>query len=104
MTEDQWVGMAAVVLLGLYVIPGLVARSRNHPHAMAIVALNVLAGWTVVGWIIAFVWALRSQPLADKALPELAPMHQCVWCGRIQLVQHNPCLSCGKSPIPPGWT
>ena len=45
------------VLIAIYMIPALVARKRGHENALAITALNILAGWTLVGWIAAFVWA-----------------------------------------------
>ncbi len=53
-----------VVALGLfvaacvYLLPSVVAASTRHRHVGAIIALNVLLGWTIVGWLIAFVWAL----------------------------------------------
>jgi hypothetical protein len=46
------------VLLVLYLIPTGVAWWRSHHQLMAIAALNVLLGWTVLGWIAALVWAL----------------------------------------------
>jgi len=43
-----------------YFLPILVAAARDHPSAMAIAALNVLLGWTLLGWIIALVWSLTA--------------------------------------------
>jgi hypothetical protein len=48
-------------LIALFFLPSIVARSRDHPDATAIFALNVFLGWTVVGWAIALVWALTSE-------------------------------------------
>jgi ABC-type transport system involved in cytochrome c biogenesis permease component len=48
------------VLVGLYFLPALVAISRHHHQRWAISALNLLLGWTVLGWIGAFVWALTA--------------------------------------------
>jgi threonine/homoserine/homoserine lactone efflux protein len=45
------------VLVAIYMIPALVARKRGHENTLAITALNILAGWTLVGWVVAFVWA-----------------------------------------------
>jgi hypothetical protein len=51
-----WVVLVAPALV-VYFIPSFVAHWRRKENLMAIVALNVLAGWTVVGWI-GVVWAL----------------------------------------------
>lgn len=46
------------VLFVIYIIPGVVATARGHKHAAAVWALNILLGWTLLGWIVALVWAL----------------------------------------------
>ena len=47
-----------VLILFVYLLPTVIACSNKHKQTAAIVALNLLAGWTGVGWIGAFVWAL----------------------------------------------
>jgi membrane-bound acyltransferase YfiQ involved in biofilm formation len=47
-----------VVALLLYFVPTSIARHRQHPQVWAIFWLNLLAGWTFVGWVGAFVWAM----------------------------------------------
>lgn len=49
-----------VALLAGYFLPGIVAHWRRHPSAGAILALDLLLGWTGLGWIIALVWALTA--------------------------------------------
>lgn len=51
-----------LVLIGLaiYVIPTALAGSRRHPRLAAIAALNLALGWTVLGWMTAFVWSLTG--------------------------------------------
>jgi len=44
--------------LFVYLIPTMMAFARGRKQAAAIAAVNVLLGWTVLGWIAAFVWAL----------------------------------------------
>jgi len=46
----------------LYMLPGVVAGYRGHHNRMAIIALNFLAGWTILGWLVAFVWSFTSEP------------------------------------------
>lgn len=44
----------------LYFIPSIVASQKAHHNATAILALNFLLGWSFLGWVGAFVWALTS--------------------------------------------
>lgn len=53
-----------VVGMGFYFIPSIVASAGKHHNAGAIFALNLLLGWTLVGWVIALVWALTVPPQA----------------------------------------
>jgi hypothetical protein len=47
----------------MYLLPGAIAQRRAHHQQTAIWVLNIFAGWTVVGWIAALVWASTAvQP------------------------------------------
>jgi hypothetical protein len=64
----------AVLLLGMgivpYFVPTIVAAARQRPNTGAIFALNLLLGWTFVGWIVALVWALvNDKPPVIVVLP-----------------------------------
>ena len=56
------------VLLGLfiYLIPAIVANSRGHNQTGSIVALNILFGWSLLGWGIALIWALSNNKRGDR--------------------------------------
>jgi hypothetical protein len=64
-------GQSISVLLGalgiittavvFYVIPGLVATARHKRDAGAIWLLNILAGWTFIGWVGALIWAMTHD-------------------------------------------
>lgn len=51
----------AVLLLGLlmvlYLLPAIIATNKDHKQSTAIWVLTIFAGWTVIGWIAALVWA-----------------------------------------------
>ncbi len=47
-----------VFLWAFYFVPSLIAWARKHRSLPAIIALNILLGWTGLGWIGAFVWSL----------------------------------------------
>lgn len=45
--------------LMFYLLPSILAGFRKHPKFWRIAFLNVLAGWTQIGWLVALVWASR---------------------------------------------
>jgi hypothetical protein len=54
-----------IILAVLYFLPGITAYARGHMSAAAIVALNLLLGWTLIGWVAAMVWSLTGNTLAN---------------------------------------
>ena len=49
-----------LAFVGLYLLPAYEAARRKHPKFVPIALLDILLGWTVLGWIAAYVWALRT--------------------------------------------
>jgi hypothetical protein len=49
-----------VGVLLLYFLPALVAILRGHHSWPAIAILDLLLGWSVIGWIIALIWSLTG--------------------------------------------
>ena len=47
----------SVPSVALYFLPYLIANKREHQQTRAIYILNIFAGWTVVAWIVALIWA-----------------------------------------------
>ena len=41
-----------------YLLPSFVALQRKHETTTAICVLNILVGWSFIGWVAALVWAL----------------------------------------------
>ncbi|MCG8608927.1 MAG: superinfection immunity protein [Pseudomonadales bacterium] len=44
-----------------YFVPTFIALKRNHTNVAAIAALNILLGWTLLGWIGSLIWSLTAQ-------------------------------------------
>ena len=64
-SEANAVALAAflafcALMVVLYFIPTLVALMRGHPNAAPIVVVNVLFGWSLIGWGIALAWSLTA--------------------------------------------
>ncbi len=48
----------------VYLVPFMLAAARDHDQVVGVLLLNVLLGWTGIGWLAALVWALqRPEPL-----------------------------------------
>jgi hypothetical protein len=57
----------AVVALALYFVPSFIAVNKNKRNKNAIFALNLLLGWTFIGWVVALVWSLmHEKPEPDQ--------------------------------------
>lgn len=50
-----------VLLIG-YVLPAVIGYGRDHHQRHAIMAVNLLLGWTFVGWVVSLAWALTATP------------------------------------------
>ena len=60
---------AAVQLLFmivLYLLPSIVAELRKAPNKGSIIVINVLLGWTNIGWVVALAMATRDVPPAPQ--------------------------------------
>lgn len=75
-----------VLLVAAYLLPSTVAVARRVPSTRSVLILNVLLGWTLVGWAIAFARALRepggaADRVATDAEDEPAPRPAAYYAG-----------------------
>lgn len=61
-TITKVVSIVVAILTVGYMLPWCIAAIRDVRH-WSVFWVNLLLGWTIVGWIIALVMALRSQRL-----------------------------------------
>jgi Superinfection immunity protein len=82
---------------GLYLLPWIIALARKKQNSMAIFWLDLLAGWTFVGWIIALVWALTREGETSHpvAVSQSAPGAFCSACGKYSQPGAKFCSVCG---------
>ena len=65
-TFDKGAGniLAGLFLLlvggAIYFLPSFAATSRAHPQGTGIFVLNLVLGWTFLGWALALVWAFSN--------------------------------------------
>jgi hypothetical protein len=45
----------------MYFLPSIIALARSKRDIGGIVLLNFFLGWTMIGWVIALVWAVKTD-------------------------------------------
>lgn len=67
---DAFAGVVLLlVIVALYFVPLIVAAARSMPNVGSIAVINVLLGWTGIGWIVALAMACgsnRRQPYPQQ--------------------------------------
>jgi hypothetical protein len=59
--------IAALLIFGLliYLFPTLIATLRGHNNTVPIFVINLFFGWSLLGWVVALVWA-TINPRKDR--------------------------------------
>lgn len=52
--------LLSVISIG-YFVPTTVAIIKNKTNTSAILILNLFLGWTLIGWVVALVWATTQD-------------------------------------------
>lgn len=50
-----------LLCIALYWLPTIMAVRRGVPHRGSVFVLNLLVGWTFIGWVAALAMAARSR-------------------------------------------
>ena len=87
--------VSLLILVLLYFLPAIIGRDKSD--ATGIFLLNLFLGWTLIGWVAAFIWACAS----DRAVyvHHLAPAggaRFCSHCGTPAVAVVQYCSSCGS--------
>ena len=77
----------------LYFLPTILAHNKRN--VLGIFLVNFFFGWTVVGWILAMVWACTADvhPMVVVAGPGAA--RYCCRCGMMSFAGARYCANCG---------
>lgn len=95
-----------ILSLFFYFLPAYLAR--NKANFSAILLLDLFLGWTFIGWIIALVWALSSEPQpqgtapaqhvpANPPRPATSADFFCSTCGKRCTLGEHFCSACGAA-------
>ncbi len=88
-----------------YFLPTIVAGNRETKGFAGVLIVNLLFGWTILGWIVALVWAFSDSPSDEgkRTCPFCAEKIQpaAIVCPHCQ--RDLPAREAGEAiPVPPG--
>lgn len=107
---DSKTSFAAILIfifaLLVYFLPTMVASSREIRASGGVFVLNLLLGWTFLGWVIALVWAVAGErkasaaqaPQGSRVEPTIdpRPTRRCPFCAEEILLAAVKCKHCGS--------
>lgn len=103
--------IGAVVGVAIYFIPFMVARRRRSPHVMLVFMVNLLFGWSGLGWLAALALAIMGGgafqslsgagsgggtgvPAYPSSTPSWEPSREPQACGNCRGGGTVPCTVC----------
>jgi len=84
-----------VVSVLLYFLPAIIARGKAD--ATAILLVNLLFGWTIIGWFIALIWASAEERCIPVRAVLVSSGRFCSQCGRLSPYGAHFCSACGRA-------
>lgn len=66
----------AFFLIFVYLLPTLCAKCRRHQSILSIFILNLFLGWTLLGWVVSLVWALKTEDRVILTSPSNLPYYE----------------------------
>jgi Superinfection immunity protein/zinc-ribbon domain len=85
----------------VYFLPTIIGASRHKTNLVGIFLVNFFLGWSVIGWVIALIWAV-STGRADQVqyaapIPAAQPSGRfCPSCGSVAQPGQPFCAHCGQ--------
>jgi hypothetical protein len=89
-----------IVSLVIYVLPGIYAYTQRHRNRQLIFFVNLIFGWTVIGWIICAVWA-SGKDIEEPKIPVEQTHRKCPDCAELILKEARVCKHCGCKSLEP---
>lgn len=98
-------GLLAILILVVgfivYFAPSFVAYGREHPNQTSIFVLNLLLGWTLIGWVCALVWAFTASapqvPSDGVKTTDESTTKKCPFCAEPVRREAIKCKHCGSA-------
>ena len=58
----------------VYFAPTILAIDKHHPSPVAVFIVNLLLGWTIIGWIVALMWATGAPTNVINPVKTVSPI------------------------------
>jgi len=87
--------LSLIFLVLLYFLPTIIARDKHD--VMAIFLVNLLFGWTVIGWFIALIWACAAERYVPIRAAPVSSGRFCSQCGTLSPYGAHFCSACGRA-------
>lgn len=102
---SPWAGFVLLVAaFVIYFLPTFVASNRKHVNFTSIFLVNLILGWTFLGWVAALVWAssANTEKPAEKCAPGLTVSgdRSCPYCAETIKSAAIKCKHCGADVEP----
>ena len=82
-----------LLLTALYFLPAILGRDKRD--ALGIFLVNFFLGWTLIGWVVAFLWAISADRPAPVVYAAVGGGRFCSHCGTAAVPVVRYCSSCG---------
>ena len=88
--------LTLLFLTVLYFLPAIIGRDKRD--STGIFLLNLFLGWTVIGWVIALIWACAAEPAPlVHYVPVSSAGRFCCQCGTLTYPGAHFCTACGRT-------
>ena len=54
--------IGVLIFITIYFLPTLIAVRKDHHNKLSIFLLNLLLGWTFLGWVASLIWSVSRPP------------------------------------------
>ena len=78
----------------LYFLPTIIGHGKRD--ATGIFIVNLLLGWTGIGWFVALLWACASEPRVSTVLVPAGSSRYFCRCGALEPLGAHFCWACGR--------
>jgi hypothetical protein len=86
--------LVIVIMVFVYFLPAIVGSDKKN--ASAIFVLNLFLGWTLIGWVIALVWAVSYEKVGKPEANLEGANKKCPFCAEFIKEEAKICRFCGK--------
>ena len=62
-----------LIVLTLYFVPSIIAKSRDHHQFATILVLNIFLGWTFIGWVVCLAMSLSATDRGGAPVTQVLP-------------------------------